>query len=451
MDSSSLAPAAMETAKHTGAESALDALAQEAVTYAFPLAEMSRMRAITSPRRCHAGPAGEGPDDTRRWCNVFVHSRELLGSGRSRVVTPNNDTLYVNAWLDLRSGPLVIEVPDTDGRYYVLGLLDFYTNPFGSIGQRCTGTLAGRYVIAPPDWKGELPADLPVINAPTRWVWIIGRILVDGPADLPAVHQLQEGFHVLPALSTQSLPERFEPGPQFDPAHPDAARFVAVVNQALAENPPAAQKLPAVARFAVVGLGAGMENPSPAQLDLIGAALRACLARWQSTGVAQTRASGWQYMPPLATDFGDDYQLRALVALKYIGALDSLEAYYPMAYHDGQGRALDGRHRYRLRFAPGALPPAQAFWSLTLYNTRDCMLVPNAIQRFSIGDRTPNLQPDADGGLTLFLQHDEPATPLARANWLPAPTGTFYLCLRAYLPIPDFLEGHYELPAVERL
>ncbi len=441
-------------ASHTLEKSALQALAEEAVTYAFPLAEMSRMRAVTSPRRCHAGPAGESPEDTRRWCNVLVHARELLGSGRSRVVTPNNDTLYVNTWLDLRQGPLVIEVPDTAGRYYVLGLLDFYTNPFGSIGSRCTGTGAGRHVITPPGWQGELPADLaglPVIESPTPWVWIIGRILVDGPADLPAVHALQDGFHLHPALPTRRLPLRFGPGPQMDPTRPDAARFLAVVNQALAENPPPAGERALVARFAEVGIGAGLGAPSPSQLDVIDLALRACLARWQETGVAQTRASGWQYMPPLGRSFGGDHAMRAQVALKYIGALDSLEAYYPMAYHDGQGRALEGRHRYRLRFAAGQLPPAQAFWSLTMYDTRDCMLVPNEIERFAIGDRTPGLQRGADGGLTLTLQHAAPTDPVERANWLPAPEGSFYLCLRAYLPTPDMLEGRYELPALERL
>ena len=430
---------------------ALLGLAEEAVTYAFPLAEMSRMRAVTSPRRCHAGPAGDSPEDTRRWCNVFAHSRELLGAGRSKVVTPNNDTLYINTWLDLRRGPAVVEVPDTAGRYYVLGLLDFYTNPFGSIGQRCTGTAAGRYVITPPGWQGGLPASLPVIESPTPWVWIIGRILVDGPADLPAVHLLQDGFHIHPALAGQSLPERFEPGPQMDPTRPDAARFLAVVNQALAENPPPAGERAQVDRFAEVGLGAGQGAPSPEQLALIDAALRACLARWQNEGVAQTRASGWQYMPPIGTSFGSDYLQRAIVALKYIGALDSLEAYYPMAYHDGQGQLLEGRRGYRLRFAPGALPPAQAFWSLTMYDTRDCMLVPNPIDRFAIGDRTSGLQRDADGGLTLFLQHTQPTDARARANWLPAPSGTFYLCLRAYLPSGDMLEGRYELPALEHL
>lgn len=436
----------------TDADSAaLHALAEEAVTYAFPLAEMSRMRAITSPKRCHAGLAAEGPNDSRRWCNVFVHARELLGSGRSKVVTPNNDTLYVNTWLDLRQGPLVIEVPDTAGRYYVLGLLDFYTNPFGSIGQRCTGTGAGRHVLTPPGWSGELPAGLPVIESPTPWVWIIGRILVDGPDDLPAVHRLQDGFHVRPALATQSLPARFEPGPQMDPAQPDAARFLAVVNQALAENPPPVHERPFVARFAAVGMGAGEGAPSPDQLAAIDAALQACLGRWQGTGLVQTRASGWQYMPPLGQSYGSDYLMRAQVALKYIGALDSLEACYPMAYHDGQGRPLDGHHAYRLRFAPGALPPAQAFWSLTLYDTRDCMLVPNPLNRFAIGDRTPGLQRDADGGLTLVLQHEQPSAPKSCANWLPAPEGRFYLCLRAYLPTTDMLQGCYELPAIERL
>ncbi len=432
-------------------QDARQALAEEAVTYAFPLAEMSRMRAATSPRRCHAGPAGESPEDTPRWCNVFSHSRELLGSGRSKVVTPNNDTLYTNAWLDLRRGPLIIEVPDTASRYYVLGLLDFYTNPFGSIGSRCTGTGAGRHVITPPGWTGELPAGLPVIEAPTPWVWIIGRILVDGPADLPAVHPLQDGFHIRPALAAQSLPERFEPGLQMDLARPDAARFLAVVNHALAENPPPASERERVARFADLGMGAGLGAPTPEQQALVDAALRACLARWQDAGVAQTRASGWQYMPPLGNSFGSDYLQRALVALTYIGALDSLEAYYPMAYHDGKGRPLEGHLGYRLRFAPDALPPVQGFWSLTMYDTRDCMLVPNPIDRFAIGDRTPGLARDDDGGLTLFLQHVEPSDARARANWLPAPPGSFYLCLRAYLPTTDMLEGRYELPAIERL
>lgn len=431
---------------------ALRALADEAVTYAFPLSEMARMRAATSPRRCAAGPAGETADSPQRWCNVFVHARQLLGAGGSRVVTPNHDTLYSNAWLDLRQGPLVIGVPDTAGRYYVLGLLDFYTNPFASIGQRSTGTAAGRFVLTPPGWQGPLPQGLPVIAAPTPWVWIIGRILVDGPEDLPAVHALQDGFQLHALDPDPALPRRFDPGPPaMDPTAPDAARFAAVVNQALAQNPPPAHEGAQVARFAAVGLGAGLGAPTPAQLELLDQALASCLARWREAPLGRTGPTGWQSLPPLGTSFGEDHALRALVALKYIGALDSREALYPMAHADAQGRPLHGRHAYRLRFAPGALPPAQAFWSLTIYDARDCMLVPNAIARYAIGDRTPGLQQGADGGLTLQIRHEAPSDPAASANWLPAPAGRFYLCLRAYLPSQAMLDGRYLLPPLERL
>ena len=170
----------------------LRTLAEEAVVYAFPLHEMSRMRAATSPQRTDI--AGEAPKP-HRWCNVFTHARQLLGAGKSRVVTPNNDTLYTNAWLDLGDGPLVIDVPDTAGRYYVLGLLDFYTNPFAHIGQRLTGTAARSFLVTPPGWRGEVPAAFREagahIEAPTRWLWVIGRILVDGPDDVPAVNALR--------------------------------------------------------------------------------------------------------------------------------------------------------------------------------------------------------------------------------------------------------------------
>ena len=181
------------------APESLQALAQEAVLYAWPLYEMARMRAATSPKRTEAG--AQAPEG-QRWCNTFVHARQLLRAGGSRVVTPNHDTLYTNAWLDLGAGPLVIDVPDTAGRYYVLGLLDFYTNPFAHLGQRLTGTRARAFVIVPPGWQGELPAafDAPGarIQAPTRWLWVIGRILVDGPHDVAAVNALQDGFPLAP-------------------------------------------------------------------------------------------------------------------------------------------------------------------------------------------------------------------------------------------------------------
>lgn len=428
------------------------ALAEEAVIATYPLYEMCRMRAATSPRRTDgAGVAPEG----QRWCNVFTHARELLRAGKSRVVTPNNDTLYTNAWLDLGAGPLVVDVPDTAGRYYVLGLLDFYTEPFAHIGQRRTGTQARAFLITPPGWAGTLPAgfDAPGahIAAPTRWLWVIGRILVDGPQDVAAVNTLQDGFVVRPLADWQA---GAAPRPQaFDPAcDPKAAlsadAFAQQVNRALHENPPAADEAARMACFAPLGIAADAGPLDAAQREALQAALDQVLPRLRATQAGSVTASGWTLMPLVEGSFGGDHLQRALVALKYIGMLESREATYPIAWRDAAGQALDGRQRYQLHFAPEALPPVDAFWSITLYDSRDYMLVDNAIDRYAIGDRTPGLRRDADGGLTLHIAHTPPVGEAAQANWLPAPAGGFYLCLRAYVPRAELLDGRYALPAV---
>lgn len=429
-----------------------EAVARAAVTWAWPLYEMARMRAATSPRRYRGEAAGPSADSPLRWCNVLVHARELLGPGGSRVVTPNVDTLYSNAWFDLREGPVVLDVPDTGGRYYVLGFLDFYTNPFASVGQRTTGTGAGRFVLVPPGWQGSVPAGLHRIDAPTPWVWMIGRILVDGVHDLAAVHALQDGMRLRPlgprgpvdAPASHPFDAGFD-GAALRDAAPRGARFAQVVNAALAENPPPEHERELLASFADCGIGAGVAA-TPAQCERLDTALAAQLLTWHAMDLGQTGPTGWQTLPLLGASFGADYARRALVALKYIGALDSREAFYPMLHADAQGQPLEGSRAWVLRFAPGALPPVQAFWSLTLYDAADCMLVANPLERYAIGDRTPGLQRDADGGLTIHIGHARPADSRAAANWLPAPAGRFYLCLRAYVPHEDMLDGRYQLP-----
>lgn len=428
------------------------ALAEEAVIATYPLYEMCRMRAATSPRRTDAD--GSAPDG-QRWANVFTHARELLRAGKSRVVTPNNDTLYTNAWLDLGAGPLVIDVPDTAGRYYVLGLLDFYTEPFAHIGQRLTGTQARSFLITPPGWTGALPPgfDAPGahIAATTRWLWVIGRILVDGPDDVRAVNALQDGFTVRPVADWRAgaAPRALAFDPGCDPKAPlSAEHFAAQVNQALLENPPAASEAARVACFAPLGIAAGAGALSTAQRDALQAALDQVLPRLRESQAGSVTEAGWTLMPLVEGSFGGDHLQRALVALKYIGMLESREATYPIAWRDGAGQALDGSRRYQLHFAPGALPPVEAFWSLTMYDSGDYMLVDNAIDRYALGDRTPGLRRDADGGLTLHIAHQPPADEAERANWLPAPAGGFYLCLRAYVPRAELLDGRYALPAV---
>ena len=442
--------------------------AVQALIYAWPLYEMQRMRAATSPRRVpDQGFAGDGPQSTLRWCNTFVHARELLRAGGSRVVMPNNDTLYTNAWLDLSHGPLVLDLPDMGERYHVLGFLDFYTHPFAHVGTRNTGNGAKQVLVLPPGWQGEVPAPWAtgghVLRSPTPWVWIIGRLLIDGAHELAELHALQDRFHIH-TLSDWQQGQRGQ-AQRFDAVWDAAApwgplRFWRMANAALRENPPPASDVALVAGGACVGLG--LDDSSLKQLASEPAVTEAW-ARAADTvhglldqgadalGQASP-AAGWsRSMMSLSGGFGHDTLLRAFVARQGIGALAPEEAIYPRCETDDQGRRLSGTHRYRLRFAPGQLPPVGAFWSITLYDARDYMLVDNPIDRYAIGDRTPGLLPDADGGLSLWIAHTPPPQPQARANWLPAPAGDFFLCLRAYMPAPEMLDGRYTLPAPERI
>lgn len=437
-----------------------DAIALQACIHLLPLYETARMRAATAPRRDAAGRfADTDPTSTKRWVNCFVHARELLRAGRSRVVTPNSDTLYTNAWLDLSRGPQVITVPDTQDRYYVLGFLDFWTNPFAHVGRRTTGTAAGSFVVAGPGWRGEPPPGASLLRAPTDHVWIIGRIMVEGPEDLPAVHAVQDGFRIEPLDAWHSGARRpagdvLDTG--LDPKAPaDAAHFRRVVDRALRDNPPPAGERALLADFARLGLDGGLAPgiarwPDAVALPAIERALATAFALLDAPDADDgPRAGGWSAPPAIGADFGHDWLLRARVARRYIGALTGAEASYPMAHHDAEGRPLTGAHRYRLRFAPQAEPPVDAFWSLTMYDARDCMLVPNALDRHRIGDRSRGLVRDADGGLTILLQQAPPGAGL-EPNWLPAPAGPFYLCLRLYQPRAAFLEGRWRPPDIVR-
>ncbi|MCW5641620.1 MAG: DUF1254 domain-containing protein [Rhodoferax sp.] len=443
----------------------LYSLAWQACIACWPLFEMQRMRAATSARKAAGhGFAGASPESTERWCNLFTAERELLTAGKSRVVMPNNDTLYVNAWLDLSAGPLVISVPDTGTRYYVLGLLDYYTNPFAHVGTRTTGNGAGSVLVSGPGWDEAVPAEHQApgrhLRSATNGVWIIGRILVDGPHDVPAVNALQDRFR-MQALEDwragrPSAPRRFDS--RFTPRAPFSVdRFRAMVNDALQANPPPAREAGLFAQFAPLGIGhAGVTEP---QDDARAALERACAHAQQlldspeqtvfgTTGGGEL--PGWRPPIRIGRSFGDDLLLRAFVSRQAIGALETREAAYPRCETDADGTLLSGRHRYTIHFAADRMPPVDAFWSITLYRASDYFLVPNPIERYSIGDRTPGLVYDADGGLTITIAHTAPLDAEQRANWLPAPEDRFFLCLRAYLPRPELLDGRYRLPDPQR-
>ena len=406
--------------------------ARDYAVQTLPLFEMARMRAANTARRHpQAGFAGDGPASTMRWVNQFTHTRRLRGPEDKEVVTPNNDTLFTNAWLDLSHGPLVIEVPEMGDRYWVLGLLDAWTNPWAYAGRRTTGGAAQRVFVHGPDWQGEVPEGAHRIRAPGDDVWVIGRILVDNdPADLAAVHALQDQFRIVRPDGSSALAKLDTLIEGRRTEAPPADEYARVLASMLQRNPPA-QPLP--------------EAPPPALLQQ---ALEQTYTELRAPQPS-TLSGGWSTAMMVRTDFGDDYLTRARVARNWIGTLGIEEAMYIMAEVDADGAPLDGRARYALRLPPGGGFEVDSFWSVTLYARRDCLLVPNPIGRHSIGDRTRGLVAGADGALTIRIQADDPG---AGHNWLPAPADdAFYLVLRLYQPRARHLENRFDYPPVRRL
>ncbi len=423
---------ALDAVLLTSAAPGAPSSARQAVTATLPLFEMARMRASNTARKHPVqGFAGDSPASRMRWVNQFTHTRRLRGPDDKEVVTPNNDTLFTNAWLDLSAGPLVIEVPEMGERYWVLGFLDAWTNPWAYAGRRTTGGKEQRLFVHGPGWTGDVPAGMHRISAPGNDVWVIGRILADAdPADLARVHALQDRYAIrrpdgAPALSRIDclLSGR-------DTGVPDAGEYVRVLASMLARNPSSMPEW-------------------PRQIGVLQDALADVYTQLREVAQPSELGGGWTTAVGVRTSFGDDILTRARVARNWIGTLGIDEAMYIMAEVDAGGEALTGARRYMLRFAKGAGPQVGAFWSITLYRRSDCLLVANAMGRHSIGDRTRGLLHDADGGLSILIQAEDPGPD---KNWLPAPAGEgFYLTMRLYQPACAHLEGTFVYPPLRRL
>lgn len=410
--------------------------AHRALVQTLPLFEMMRMRAATTARRHPLlGYAGEARDSTLRWLNQFTHTHRKLGPDDREVVSPNNDTVYSNAWLDLSRGPVLIDTPDMGDRYWTLGLLDAWTNPFAYVGRRTTGNRRQRTLVHGPRWKGSVPADVThVIDAPGDDVWLIGRILVDdSTGDIEAVRALQAQLRMT-RLDGSDAAMRVDT--RIDGrlvATPASTTYTETVSAALEGNPPPQGEL--------------LEWPLDAAL--VEALLPGVFEELRQKDQPRQLGGGWSLQLEVRTHWGADVLTRARVARNFIGALGMEEAMYPTAEADGEGRTLEGRHIYELRFPPGGGPRVGAFWSLTMYRRSDCLFVANPIHRYSIGDRTPGLRHDADGSLAIRIQAEDPGP---EHNWLPAPQGDpFYVVLRLYQPQADHLEHRYTFPPLRRL
>lgn len=409
---------------------------RDAVIQTLPLFEMMRMRAATTARRHPTlGFAGEDRESRLRWVNRFTHTHRRLGPDDREVVSPNNDTVYSNAWLDLSQGPVLVDTPDMGERYWVLGLLDAWTNPFAYVGRRTTGNRRQRTLVHGPDWKGQVPAGVTnVVAAPGMDVWIIGRILVDDtPADIDLVRGLQAQIAArrLDGGDAALRVDTRLDGRSVAPPSPEL--YSAIVDDALARNP----------------VPAGESLQWPADEDALVTELPQVFEQLRQHDQPHALGGGWALQVAVRDHWAGDVLTRARIARNFIGALGIEEAMYPAAEVDAQGEPLHGSHAYELRFAPGEGLRVGAFWSLTMYRRSDCLFVANPIQRYSIGDRTPGLKLEADGSLVIRVQADDPGPGF---NWLPAPRDEpFYVVLRLYQPEAEHLEYRYSYPPLRRL
>lgn len=430
------------------------AIAKEAYVYAYPMADNYR---IVYAYCVDA----QSPEFKAPW-NQIGNTARVFTPEDKVVQTPNSDTPYSMAGLDLRAEPIVLTVPALEkDRYFSVQLIDLYTHNFAYIGSRATGNDGGSYLIAGPGWQGETPVGIKqVIRAETELLLAVYRTQLFNPSDLDNVKKIQAGYRVQPLSAFLGQPA---------PAAAPAIDFIApltpeeqksslevfnILNFVLQFCPTVESEKELMARFAKIGVGAGKPFDA-AKLDAeTKAAIEAGIAdAWQTYAELKKELDAGKVSS--GDLFGTREHLKNNYLNRMAGAILGIygntkaEAMYPIYSTDASGQPLNGANRYTLRFAPGQLPPVNAFWSLTMYQMPASLLVANPLNRYLINSpMLPQLQQDADGGLTLYFQNASPG-PEKESNWLPAPAGPFMVALRLYWPKPEALSGAWKQPPLE--
>ncbi|QFG31479.1 DUF1254 domain-containing protein [Pseudomonas umsongensis] len=432
------------------------AIGVDAYVYFYPLLTMD----ITRKQFTNIEPGkefGKGP------MNMFVSVPEYPPADFKGVVRSNFDTLYSIAWLDLTKEPLVIAAPDTAGRFYLLPMLDMWSDVFASPGWRTTGTDAAQFLVTPPGWTGTVPAGLNHLPAPTPFVWVIGRTKTDGAADYAAVHKIQAGYTVTPLsrLGKGAEPVSVKIDPAVDMKTPpkvqvdtmSAADYFAYAAELLKVHPAHGTDQPLLAQIKRIGIEPGKSFSMDALDPEIKAALETApkdaqaLMAWKVPTLARV-VNGWSMNTDTMGVYGNYYLKRAIVAQVGLGANLPEDAIYPLNIGDTNGKPLDGAHKYVLHFAKDEVPPVNAFWSITLYDPEGFQ-VGNELNRFAVSSWMP-FKNNADGSLDIYFQNENPGKDL-EANWLPAPKGPFNLTMRLYGPKSEALNGKWNPPAVKQM
>jgi hypothetical protein len=402
--------------------------------------------------------------------NHIYNEARVFTAKDTAVVTPNSDTPYSFAWMDLRAEPVVLSVPEVEtSRYYSVQLFDLYTFTPGYIGSRATGNKAGEYLVAGPNWKGETPPGIDqVFRSETEFALAGYRTQLFGPGDIDNVKKVQAGYRVqtlsafLGKPAPPAAPEVEWPRIDMAAAEANPFSYLGFLLQFSPPIGPAAVEVPSRARFAKIGIEAG----KPFNTDALSTDQKTELAAGMRSGLEKvkgrvarfgTNVNGWLINTQRETAgdraaYGGDWLLRAAVAMAGIYANQAAEALYPILATDDDGNKLDcSANRYALTFPADQLPPVHAFWSITMYDGKSQLLVENPIDRYLINSpMLPDLERNDDGSLTIHLQKDSPG-PDRESNWLPAPDGPIYVVMRLYWPTEEALTGTWKPPAVQRV
>jgi hypothetical protein len=419
-------------------------IAERAYIYAYPLVLLQATTSIMPP-------------------NHLVHVSAFPDAGFRLIVRPNADTLYTNAWIDVSKEPMLLHVPDSAGRFYLLQFMDAWTETFADPGKRTTGTSEAWFAIVGPGWHGQLPPNVTTrIDAPTNQVWLLGRTQTDGARDYDNVHAFQRGMRLVllsqfPGQEPKAGPPPVTHQPPPGPTPPDkvkamsAEQFLRVFADAMKMNPPHAEDAPMVRDLARIGIVPGQDfdasKLSPEELVNVRAGVQAAinhLEAFVSTGAAHK--TGWNSFQGVLGRYGTNYNARAITARVAIGANPPEDAVYISDSTDANGKPLSWAAKYRMHFAADQLPQVLAFWSITGYD-KDGYFIANPMDRYAIGDRD-KLKFNPDGSLDLYIQAQNPGSDY-ESNWLPSGEGPFNLTFRLYWPKPAILNGSWQPPAVE--
>ncbi len=436
-----LAAAAMVDAQSAAVD--LRDIAERAYVYAYPLVLLEATR-------------GAQP------VNQFTHVPQFPRPDIRQIVRPNADTLYSNAWLDLAKEPILIHVPDSNGRFYLLQFMDAWTETFADPGKRTTGTAEAWLAIVGPNWKGKLPEGVTRLDAPTNIVWLLGRTQTNGASDYENVHAFQRDMRMMPLSAypkgEQKLGSALALGTAVGGTPPDRVKamepgaFFAAFARAMKESKPHSADAPMVRDLARLGILPGEDfeasKLTSEQLQALNQGAHAASAQVEQMITAAAAAKpGWAGFNKNIGRYGTNYMARAAIARFAIGANPPEDAIYLNSSADDGGRLLSGAARYRMHFDKASLPPVRAFWSLTAYDM-DGYFIANPINRYAIGDRDA-MKFNSDGSLDIYFQSQNPG-PEKESNWLPSGNGLFNLTIRLYWPEEAILNGTWHPPRSNR-